>query len=78
MGRAAYAAFLVAAAVLASVPMASAQNDFYGISDDIQMPPTVRAGARPTAEPSAPIRNRFFYIHNGPIAHVNVPRVPHD
>ena len=60
MGRAAYAAFLVAAAVLASVPMASAQNDFYGISDDIQMPPTVRAGARPTAEPSAPIRNRFF------------------
>ena len=51
MGRAAYAAFLVAAAVLASVPMASAQNDFYGISDDIQMPPTVRAGARPTAEP---------------------------
>ena len=77
MGRAAYAAFLVAAAVLASVPMASAQNDFYGISDDIQMPPTVRAGARPTAEPSAPIRNRFFNIHNGPIAH-RVPRVPHD
>jgi hypothetical protein len=60
LGRAAYAAFLVAAAVLASVPMVSAQNDFYGISDDIQMPPTVRAGARPTAEPSAPIRNRFF------------------
>lgn len=60
MGRATYAAFFVAAAVLASVPMASAQNDFYGISDDIQMPPTVRAGARPTTEPSAPIRNRFF------------------
>jgi len=76
MGRAAYAAFLVAAAVLASVPMASAQNDFYGISDDIQMPPTVRVGARPTAETLGPHTESLFLHSQRPYRPCERPPSP--
>ena len=59
MGRVAYAVLLTVAACFASVPTAMAQNDFYGISEDIVQPPTVRVLA-PTRNPQPRIGGPLF------------------